>query len=105
MKAKAFIEIGNDGTYSVYIENNTLSYGIHGTGKTVKEAVEDFNSAYESMKEFYKEQNKNFTECEFDFFYDIASKEDLANTKTEMIKWLVGVFFALALMIIGLYFK
>lgn len=73
MKAKAFIEIGNDGTYSVYIESNTLSYGIHGTGKTVKEAVEDFNSAYESMKEFYKEQNKNFTECEFDFFYDIAS--------------------------------
>lgn len=35
----------------------------------------------------------------------LASKEDLANTKTEMIKWLVGLFFALALMIIGLYFK
>lgn len=72
MKAKAFIEIGNDGTYSVYIENNTLSFGIHGTGKTVKEAVEDFSSAYESMKEFYKEQDKNFIECEFDFFYDIT---------------------------------
>lgn len=35
----------------------------------------------------------------------LASKEDLANTKTEMIKWFVGLFFALALMIIGLYFK
>lgn len=35
----------------------------------------------------------------------LASKEDLANTKTEMIKWFVSLFMALALMIIGLYFK
>jgi hypothetical protein len=35
----------------------------------------------------------------------LASKEDLANTKTEMIKWFVGLFFALAMMVIGLYFK
>ncbi|WP_431293044.1 hypothetical protein [Pedobacter sp. P26] len=35
----------------------------------------------------------------------LASKEDLANTKTDMIKWFVGLFIALALMIIGLYFK
>jgi len=35
----------------------------------------------------------------------LASKEDLANTKTDMIKWFVGLFMALALMIIGLYFK
>lgn len=35
----------------------------------------------------------------------LVSKEDFANTKTEIIKWLIGLFFALALMIIGLYFK
>ncbi len=35
----------------------------------------------------------------------LASKEDLANAKTDMIKWFVGLFIALALMIIGLYFK
>ena len=35
----------------------------------------------------------------------LASKEDLANTKTGMIKWFVGLFLALALMVIGLYFK
>jgi hypothetical protein len=35
----------------------------------------------------------------------LALKEDLANTKTDMIKWFVGLFMALALMIIGLYFK
>jgi flagellar biogenesis protein FliO len=36
---------------------------------------------------------------------NLASKKDLANTKKEMIKWFVGLFFALALMVIGLYFK
>jgi len=35
----------------------------------------------------------------------LAYKEDLANAKTDMIKWFVGLFIALALMIIGLYLK
>ncbi|MDR0371090.1 MAG: hypothetical protein LBH80_04475 [Prevotellaceae bacterium] len=47
---KAFIERGDDGNYSVYIDldDKTLNYGIHGTGNTAKEAVADFNSAYEA---------------------------------------------------------
>jgi hypothetical protein len=39
----------------------------------------------------------------------LSSKEDLAKglseTKTDMIKWFVSLFIALAMMIIGLYFK
>ena len=35
----------------------------------------------------------------------LATKEDLANAKTDMIKWFFGFFAALALMVIGLYFK
>ncbi|TZF83667.1 hypothetical protein FW774_09335 [Pedobacter sp. BS3] len=35
----------------------------------------------------------------------LASKADLANAKTDMIKWFVGLFLTLALMIIGLYLK
>lgn len=35
----------------------------------------------------------------------LASKDDLANTKIDMIKWFVGLFITLALMVIGLYFK
>lgn len=35
----------------------------------------------------------------------LATKEDLANAKVDMIKWYVGLFIVLALMIIGLYFK
>lgn len=72
---KAFIERGKDGTFGVYVdlEDSTLNYGIHGDGKTVAEAVEDFNSGYEEMKASYVERNKNFVEAEFTFLYDVAS--------------------------------
>ena len=72
---KAFIEIGKDGTYSVYVdlEDNTLNYGIHGTGDTVKDAVEDFASAYEAMKELYRQKGKEFVVASFEYHYDMAS--------------------------------
>jgi len=35
----------------------------------------------------------------------LATKEDLANVKADMIKWFFAFFMGLALMIIGLYFK
>lgn len=72
---KAFIERGTDGTFSVYVdlENKTLNYGIHGNGKTSKDAIWDFVSAYESMKEFHKQKGKDFVEAEFNYVYDVAS--------------------------------
>lgn len=72
---KAFIERGKDGTYGVYVdlEDNTLNYGIIGDGKTVAEAIEDFNSSYDEMKASYAERDKIFVEAEFTFLYDVAS--------------------------------
>ena len=72
---KAFIERGKDGNYSVYVdlEDKTLNYGIHGTGKTAKEAVNDFMSAYEAMKAFHHQKNKEFVEAHFEFVYDVPS--------------------------------
>ena len=35
----------------------------------------------------------------------LATKEDLAHAKTDMLKWFFAFFVTLALMIIGLYFK
>ncbi|MCL2041452.1 MAG: helix-turn-helix transcriptional regulator [Bacteroidales bacterium] len=72
---KAFVEKGNDGTYSVYVdlEEKRLNYGIHGNGDSVKEAIEDFHSAYRAMKEFHKELGKKFVEAEFNIVYDVAS--------------------------------
>jgi hypothetical protein len=72
---KAFIEIGKDRTYSVYVdlEDKSLNYGIHGTGNTAKEAINDFLNAYDEMKKFYKQKEKKFVEAVFKFHYDTAS--------------------------------
>ncbi len=35
----------------------------------------------------------------------LATKEDVAQAKTDMIQWFFAFFMALAVMIIGLYFK
>ena len=50
-KQVAIIERGEDGRYSVYIENKNYPYGIIGTGATVKAAMADFLAGYEEMKE------------------------------------------------------
>ena len=75
IKVKAFIERGNDGTYSVYVdlEENRLNYGIIGEGNTVAEAVDDFNAGYLEMKKLHKTEGKLFVEAEFEFHYDTAS--------------------------------
>ncbi len=74
-KVKAFIERNKEGVYSVYIdlEDTTLNYGIHGTGNTVAEAIEDFNNSYAGMKELYKRKNRAFVEAVFSFSYDLSS--------------------------------
>ena len=36
---------------------------------------------------------------------NIATKKVLAETKVDIIQWVVAIFFALAMMIIGLYLK
>lgn len=74
-KVKAFIERNSEGGYSVYIDlkEDSLSYGIHGTGNTAKEAINDFTSSYEVMKELYKNKNMKFEEATFEFNYDTAS--------------------------------
>lgn len=74
-KVKAYIERTQEGTYSVYIDLNDkqLNYGIHGEGDTTQEAIADFLSAYEAMKEFHIKKNKTFTEATFAFSHDTAS--------------------------------
>lgn len=72
---KAFIERSSEGGFSVYVDLNedALNYGIHGTGSTAREAVDDFMSAYKTMKEFYGNKGLEFVEAEFEYVYDTAS--------------------------------
>lgn len=74
-KVKAFVEIGKDGGYSVYVdlEDNTLNYGINGTGDTVQDAIADFVSAYNAMRELHNQKGKHFVEARFEYHYDMAS--------------------------------
>jgi len=74
-KVRAYVEIGKDGTYGVYLDlgDNTLNYGIHGDGETVRGAVRDFLDSYREIKEFYSDSGTPFVEAEFEFHYDIPS--------------------------------
>ena len=55
------------------MEDNNLDYGLFGEGKTVEEAIDDFNKSYAGMREYYERHGKNFEEIEYEFFYDTAS--------------------------------
>lgn len=70
---KVKIEKGGDGSYSAYTEMKDLPYGLIGEGKTVKEVLEDFRSAYDDMRIAYEESNEVFPEADFIFYYDAAS--------------------------------
>ena len=71
-KIKVFIEPSQYG-YSAYMEDNDLSYGLIGEGKTVQETITDFNLSYDGMREYYKKIGKPFEEIEYEFFYDTES--------------------------------
>lgn len=49
------------------LEDTTLNYGIHGSGKTAKAALADFKTSYTEMKAFYQEVRKKFVEPEFSY--------------------------------------
>jgi hypothetical protein len=72
-KATAVIERGNDGMYSIYIEEASYPYGIIGTGASTNEAMKDFMDGYHDMKEYVESTGKTFEETEFTFKYDVPS--------------------------------
>lgn len=72
-QVKAVIERASDGTFSIYMDADDMSYLVTGTGSTVEEARKVFNDGYEDMKQYYTEEGKEFEEAEFIFQYDVAS--------------------------------
>lgn len=72
-KVKAIIERAGDGSYSVYMDADDISYLITGTGKNAEEAINSFKINYDDMKRYYAEEGKEFEEVEFVYEYDMAS--------------------------------
>ena len=69
----AIIETGADHRFSIYSDDDSLPYGVIGTGDTIPQAKEDFLIAYEEMREDFKETGEEFIEANFVFRYDIPS--------------------------------
>lgn len=61
------IEPGSDGTYSAYIGSDNVPFGLIGDGSTVQETIADFLNSVDEMKEYYREQGKDFPEIEWTF--------------------------------------
>lgn len=55
------------------MDDTPLDYSCLGEGKTVEEAINDFRSAYNEMKEYYAKTGKKFEEIQYEFYYDTAS--------------------------------
>lgn len=72
-KVNAIIERAGDGTYSIYMNDDSMDYLITGTGKTVDEARRIFLGGYEDTKRYYMEEEKKFIPVSFIFKYDMAS--------------------------------
>lgn len=74
VQAKVFICRESDGSYSCFADDKApINYGLIGEGKTVKEAIDEWNAMYAAMKQSYAEDNMPFVEAEFSFTYDVPS--------------------------------
>ena len=71
-QVRIFIE-KSEGGFSAYMDGTPLGYGLFGEGKTVEEAIDDFNKSYIGMREYFEKSGKPFEEIEYSFYYDTAS--------------------------------
>lgn len=78
MKTVVLIEKGKDGTFGVYTPE--LESTIIGSGKTVVEALDDFEHSLLEIRQAFEEAGEQLPEelqeVEFEYRYDIASVFD-----------------------------
>lgn len=73
MKVNAIIERSKDGLYSIYIDNDELSFGLNGQGSSVEEAKEQLMTTYQEIRDMFLEEGKEVPSIEFEYIYDISS--------------------------------
>ena len=81
MRTTALIEMGKDGTFSIY--TSELETTIVGEGHTVVEAKRDFLEGYQEMLQSYEDDKEKIPtelkDLEFVYRYDIASLFNYCN--------------------------
>jgi len=70
---KAKIEGNRKSGYNVYIPDSPLPFGVLGEGKTETEAIENFNSVYDAMKEEYEAKTGTVLDYSFEFSFDLPT--------------------------------
>jgi hypothetical protein len=91
---KVYIETGADGHFSAYMDDTPMDYSCIGTGKTVKETIQDFYGGYEAMRALYEKEGIDFEEAEFTFYYEdaVAFLQEIKNVfKLEGISKITGI--------------
>lgn len=73
MKVDVIIERNSDGFYSMYMDDDNLSFGLNGQGDSVEEAKKEMLTAYEEIKEMNSEDGIQTPDLEFEYNYDVAS--------------------------------
>jgi len=72
-KVKVIVERGSDNKYSAYMDCYEFDFGLAGFGNSAKDAIEDFNKAYEEEKSMCANENKSCPELLFEIKYDVCS--------------------------------
>lgn len=74
ISVQAYISREKDGSYSIFVDDDApINYGLVGEGKTVQEAIDEWNRVYAAMKESYEADGMPFVEAQFSFAYDVPS--------------------------------
>lgn len=67
------IEMGKDGYFSCYMQEDYETFGLAGYGETVEKAKEDFWNSYEETKEIEESEGRVMPVFKAEYKYDIQS--------------------------------
>lgn len=67
------MEKATDGYYSCYVDDDLEGFGLMGHGSTAEEAKKDMLTAYDEIKELFREEGKSLPDLEFTYKYDMQA--------------------------------
>lgn len=73
-KIEVIVETGKDG-FSCFMskKSDDLEFGLHGMGKNVRAAIDDFYAGRDFMYEYLRDEGKEVPDLEFYFVMDVGA--------------------------------